>query len=268
MSARTRQFVHFSVSVALFAILYRYWLVAPVLIYMGVGQWRLFAAVVAAACGVALSLLRVPIHALSCGAMVGLLLGGTWTEWKAPNDVAISVGAALWSHLESFWRQILMLTFAATIGATVLKLSKNRARASVKAIVLIAASLFAFAAMALAYSTWNGYTSWFFRVRHVVVTVNGARSEGWLHRTRDGNGIFFTEHSLGRSATYELVFTDSGHGYVLSCGAWVAPRWLAIPVGDVNPPCFLMGSAGHHLTRGTNSISFTTLDERNLRADW
>ena len=31
MSAKTRKFVHFSISVALFAILYRYWLVAPAL---------------------------------------------------------------------------------------------------------------------------------------------------------------------------------------------------------------------------------------------
>ena len=211
---------------------------------------------------------QVPVSALSCGVMVGLLLGGTWAEWKTPNDVAISVGAALWSHLESFWRQMLTLTFAATLGVTVPNLSKNRMKASAKTIAFIAISFFAFAAMALAYSTAKGYTSWFFRVRHAVVTVNGTRSEGWLHRTRDGNVMFLTEHSSGRSATYDLVFTDSGNGYGLSCGTWVAPRWPAIPVGDLNPPCFLLGSAGHNLTRGTNSVSFTTLDGRKLQADW
>jgi len=268
VSARTWGFVHFSTSVALFAILYRYWLLAPVLIYIGVGQWRLFATVVAAAIGGALSLLRVPISALSFGAMVGLLLGGTWVEWKAPNDVAISVTTAFRSHLESFWGQMLMLTLAATLGATVPNLSKNRVKASVKTIAFIAISLFAFAAMALAYSTSKGYTQWFFRVRRAVVTVNGMRSEGWLHRTRDGNGMFLTEHSSGRNTTYDLVFTGGGNGYVLSCGAWVAPRWPAIPAGDVNPPCFLMGSAGHGLTRGTNSVSFTTLDGRKIQADW
>ena len=235
---------------------------------MSVNQWRVFAAVIAAVCGGMLSLLRVPIFALSFGAMVGLLLGGTWVEWKAPNDVAISVSTAFRSHLESFWRQTLMLTFAATFGATVPKLIKNRVKASVKTIAFIAISLFALAATVVAYSTWKGYTQWFFRARHAVVTVNGMRSEGWLHQTRNGNGMFLTERSSDRNTTYDLVFTDSGDSYVLSCGTWVAPRWPAIPVGDLNPPCFLMGSAGHDLTRGTNSVSFTTLDGRKLRADW
>ena len=253
---------------AVFAVAYRFWLAAPVLQYVSIGGWRLFAIVIAAAFGGALSLLRVPMFALSCGAMAGLLLGGTWAAWKAPNDVAISVYAAFVTHLESFWRQMLILTFAATLGATVPILSKDRVKASAKAIAIIAISLFAFALMALAYSTARGYTSWFFRVWHPVITVNGIRSEGWLQKTRDGNRIFLTEHSSGQSVTYDLVFTDSGNGHVLSCGAWVAPRWPAILIGDVNPPCFFLGYAGHGLTRGTNSVSFTTLDGRKLQVDW
>ena len=133
---------------------------------------------------------------------------------------------------------------------------------------LIAISLFAVAAVALAYSTAKGYTSWFFRVRHPVITVNGIRSEGWLHRTRDGNGIFLTEHGSGRRVTYDLVFTESGSRYVFSCGTWVAPRWPAIPVGDLNPPCLVLGYAGHSLKRETNAVSFTTLDGRKLQAHW
>jgi len=83
---------------------------------MSVGRWRLFAVVVAAACGGVLSLLRVSRSALSVGAMFGLLLGGTWAAWNFPNDVAISVYGAFASHLESFWRETLMLTFAATLA--------------------------------------------------------------------------------------------------------------------------------------------------------
>jgi hypothetical protein len=47
-----------------------------VLQYISVGRWRLFAVVVAAACGGVLSLLRVSTSALSVGAVFGLLLGG------------------------------------------------------------------------------------------------------------------------------------------------------------------------------------------------
>lgn len=147
-------------------------------------------------------------------------------------------------------------------------LSKNRIKTSVKAMALIAISVLAFAFMALAYSTAKGYTSWFFRVRHPVITVDGIRSEGWLHKTRNGDTFFFTEHSQGRSVTYDLVFTASGNRYVFSCGAWVAPRWPAIPVGDVNPPCFFLGYAGRTLTKAANSVAFTTLDGRKLQAHW
>lgn len=48
--------------------------------------------------------------------MFGLLLGGTWAAWKFPNDVAISVYGAFASHLKSFWRETLMLTFTAALA--------------------------------------------------------------------------------------------------------------------------------------------------------
>lgn len=147
-------------------------------------------------------------------------------------------------------------------------LRKSRLKTAVKTITLIAISFSLLAAMALAYSTAKGYTSWFFRVRHPVIMINGVRSEGWLHRTRDGNAIFFTEHNSVRSVTYDLAFDDSGNGDVFNCGTWVAPRWPTIPIGDLNPPCFFLGYAGQDLTRGPNSVSFSTLDGRRLEAHW
>src|SRR5262249_21378437 len=108
--------IHASFAAAILAVLYRYWLVTPALRYISLGRWRLFAVAVAAACGGVLSLLRVSISALSVGAMFGLLLGGTWAAWKFPTDVTISVWGAFASHLESFWRETLMLTFTATLA--------------------------------------------------------------------------------------------------------------------------------------------------------
>lgn len=105
-----------SFAAAMFAFLYKYWLTTPVLQYMSLGRWRLFAVAVAAGCGAALSLLRVSTSALACGVMVGLLLGGTWAAWSFPNDLAISVCAAFASHLKSFWRETLLLTLANTLA--------------------------------------------------------------------------------------------------------------------------------------------------------
>ena len=105
-----------SIVVLLIALLYRYWLVTPVLQYVSIGKWYLVAIVVAAASGCAMSLLRLPALAWVCASTAGLLLGGTWAAWQAPNDVPISVSGAFGSHLESFWRQIIILTVTITVS--------------------------------------------------------------------------------------------------------------------------------------------------------
>ena len=91
--------IHISVTTALFAVLYKYWLTVPVLQYVSIPRWRLIALVVAAVGGGVLSLLRVSTPALSFGVVAGLLLGGTWAAWTSPNDVTISVDYAFTSHL-------------------------------------------------------------------------------------------------------------------------------------------------------------------------
>jgi len=105
-----------SVVTLLIAVLYRYWLVTPVLQYLSIGKWFVVAIMVAAATGYVMSLLRVPTLALACASVAGLLLGGTWAAWQAPSDIPISVSGAFESHLESFWRQIIILTVTITVG--------------------------------------------------------------------------------------------------------------------------------------------------------
>lgn len=101
---------------AAIAVLYRYWLVAPVLQYVSIGRWRFLAIVVVAGCGGVLALLRVPIVAVACGTMAGLLIGGTWAAWQVPHDLPMSVSHAFLSHLEPFWRTVILLTVVATVS--------------------------------------------------------------------------------------------------------------------------------------------------------
>lgn len=129
---RVRWAIHASITAATFAIPYKYWLTTPVLSYVSIGRWRLFAIVAAAVCGGVLSLLRVSTPALSCGVVAGLLLGGTWAVCTSTNDVAISVDYAFTSHLQTFWREILGLTLAATLaGICCAYVTKRRARLNV-----------------------------------------------------------------------------------------------------------------------------------------
>ena len=118
-----------SITVATIAILYRYWLVAPVLRYLNLSGWRLVAIAAAAAIGCALSRLRFSALALVCASMAGLLLGGTWAAWQAPNDVPVSIIAAFTAYLESFWREVIVLTAASTIaGSCFARIAKNQSQ--------------------------------------------------------------------------------------------------------------------------------------------
>jgi len=115
-----------SVIALLIAVLYRYWLVIPVLQYFSIGRWYLVALLVAAATGCVMSLLRLPTLALVCASVAGLLLGGTWAAWQAPTDVPISMSGAFVSHLGSFWRQIIILTIATVGGSCCARFARGR----------------------------------------------------------------------------------------------------------------------------------------------
>src|SRR5260370_9514553 len=107
---RRNTVVKTSVVALLIAVLYRYWLVTPVLQYLSIGKWHLVAMVVAAPTGCIMSLLRLTTPAMGCASLAGLLLGGTWAGWQAPNDVPISVSGAFKAPLGAFLRQKVIFT--------------------------------------------------------------------------------------------------------------------------------------------------------------
>jgi hypothetical protein len=87
-----------------------------VLQYLSIGRWTLVAIVVAGVAGGVMSLLRIPMLVLLGASVAGLLLGGTWAAWRFPNDVPISVAGGFESHLESLWRQVLILMGTFTVS--------------------------------------------------------------------------------------------------------------------------------------------------------
>jgi hypothetical protein len=109
--------IHATITAALFAVPYKFWLTTPVLQNISIGNWRLLAISVAVGLGLGLSRMSVATPILSCGATLGLLVGGTIAVWTAPHDVAISVYCAFASHFKSFWREVLVLVATATLAA-------------------------------------------------------------------------------------------------------------------------------------------------------
>ena len=99
MSPSSRStFVKTSVVALLIAVLYRYWLVTPVLQYLSIAKWYLVAIAVAAGTGCLVSLLRLPTPALVCASMAGLLLGGTWVAWKMLHNAQEAVSEYVSTH--------------------------------------------------------------------------------------------------------------------------------------------------------------------------
>ena len=89
MPLRSRDIFGTSLTAIIVGILYRYWLVAPVLRCVSISQWRFLAIVVAAACGVVSALFGLRVLALAGGFMTGLLLAGTWAARRALSDVPV-----------------------------------------------------------------------------------------------------------------------------------------------------------------------------------
>ena len=109
-------FVRTSVVTLVIAVFYRYWLVTPILKYLSICSWFLVALLLAAATGYLMSLLRLSTSAMVCASVAGPLLGGTWAAWRVPNDVPISLSGAFESHLETFWRQVLILAVTMAVS--------------------------------------------------------------------------------------------------------------------------------------------------------
>jgi hypothetical protein len=107
-----------AVAVALVtAICYRYWLVAPVMRNVTLAEWRCVAAAVAAAIGVASSRFRLSAWLVALASAVGLLVGGTWTEYFSPNDIPVTLGSAFGSHLRLAWHEFTIWAGAIMLGA-------------------------------------------------------------------------------------------------------------------------------------------------------
>lgn len=109
-----REVIFVSILAAFIAILYRYWLILPVLEYLTIGQWRLVALLIAATIGVLMSRLKLSLLAVVCSSTVGLLLGGTWAAHFG-EDIPISVAFAFASSM-TFWRDEIVLIVASLIG--------------------------------------------------------------------------------------------------------------------------------------------------------
>ena len=63
---------------------------------------------------------------------LGLILGATWTEWRAPTDVRLSLFESLVSAIAIYgWRLVAPATMAATVGVVLvglIRLSYGRLR--------------------------------------------------------------------------------------------------------------------------------------------
>ena len=150
---------------------------------------------------------------------------------------------------------------------------------SMKRAVKIGAVLFlVFVVVPLVYSSFDPYMTWYFADYHSRLTVDGKAASGRVHRDHSGLSLFVTRTDGQRSATYLIEFPGDTRAHVLSCGKWVAPRFPAFAIGDVNPPCWTFTYPGNpnpppahpatNLVSGSNFAEFTAYDGKRVRATW
>jgi hypothetical protein len=130
-------------------------------------------------------------------------------------------------------------------------------------------------AVAVAYSTMNGYTRWWVPVATGNVAVNGVRS-GYLHRNSRHSAVIITRTDVSPAQSYLVGFSE--HPLLIHCARWHAPRFFAFPIGDVSPPCSGF-SDGWNLPEADNpklstlkltaeSVEFYTMPGKKVTASW
>ena len=104
------------IAATLSAVLYRYWLITPVLEYVTFNEWRVVAVLVTLVIGGVWPLFKWNVSTLVVGFIAGILVSGAWLEWRLQDVLPTSVGSAFQSHLESYWPDVIMLAVAVMLG--------------------------------------------------------------------------------------------------------------------------------------------------------
>lgn len=126
---------------------------------------------------------------------------------------------------------------------------------------------------AIVYSTWRGYTRWYFRVDGQVL-VNGQKTTGYLHANTDKTILLLTRTDDSRPETYLVSLGPTKT--IIDCGEWHPLRFLPFPIGGLNPPCSMFTdpakihdpAATATATTGRNFIEFSTTSGKKVRAQW
>ncbi len=143
---------------------------------------------------------------------------------------------------------------------------------------IAAISILVFLGITITLSIFSPYTVWYLVVPNARLMVNGRPAQGWLHRGHHGESLFLTRRDRGKAESYMIWIPHDRQGGVLSCGHWTAPRLPAFPIGDVNPPCWIVVASEdpspkpslppRNLVAGINFVEFTADDGSRLRASW
>jgi hypothetical protein len=162
------------------------------------------------------------------------------------------------------------------VSPTTLSPSYNRlVRRSLKAVGTVIFAFLLLIVVAVAYSTTHGYATWWLRVFNGNVAVDGVRS-GYLHRNSAHSAVIITRTDLSPAQSYLVGLSD--RRWLIYCGEWHAPRFLAFPIGDVNPPCsgFRNSSdmqtadnpVSSTLKTGPRFVEFQTVQGKKVTASW
>ena len=114
------------------AVLYRYWLIFPILQYLAITRWRLVALLVAVILGSLAALLRIRTYFCGGAVLTALLFGGALTFLFLPvHDVRTTFFEQFVSHFSSLWRDVMFITCAAVMGNFLWTLLVRKARAKI-----------------------------------------------------------------------------------------------------------------------------------------
>lgn len=123
------------------------------------------------------------------------------------------------------------------------------------------------------YSTYNGYTKWYFRVNGSV-TIDGRQTTGYLHADTQKTVLLLTRTDEPRKETYLVPL--QGSTKIIDCGDWNPLRFLPTAIGDMSPGCSFFTDPARvadapidsSLMLRRRSVEFRTASGKKVKAEW
>ena len=213
---------------------------------------------------------------LAAGAYCGLRMPVrmAWRSGLAIATVTWLILGSVTNQLGAFTNAVLLpVSWLCEAGAIMLAIGIARVLAGAgpmaRAIGAFAAAGIAVSALAIVYSSVNGYTVWYLAIPTARVTVDGERNSGYVHMNAAAcRTLYVTRRGFWSAESYRVYVPGERPAFIER--SFPIPRFPVFAEGDIQRRDPFAHDQPHERNpkSGPAFVEFTADDGRRVRAEW